>query len=498
MVLVGSVPGSGNLLYRDFVGVPDPSLTARTWGWGGPAPRAVPLDLVTALLTSFLPSSVVQQGLLAASLMLSGTGVAWLLRHRGALATTLGATLATWSPYAVERLLVGQPPTLLAWSVIPWIVVAVRRQVTGWRWLLGVVAASAPAALTPFGGTFAAAVALTVALLSGRAARETLAVLGCAVAWCLPWLAPALAGRSEAGDAAAARAFAVDTDGFLGFLDLLGGGGIWSAAAVLPSRSQWWPSVVASLLLLGVALVGVRALGQYRWVGVLVLVGPGVVVWLAATEPGLAVLSAAQSVPGVALFRDTHRLLGISSSATSLLAPVGLVSLVSGLSGPVALARRVGLGLVAVSLAVLTAPDAATQLRRHYVPVSYPESWSRVVGAVGLRHALLLPWQPLRQTDWARGEPFIDPLPLALRGEVTVARDLTVQRRGQVLTLGHLDPEESREWARGVVTRPSLEAHGIAVVVVWKGTPGAGIVHGDASLRMVVTTPEFDVWEIRS
>jgi hypothetical protein len=114
--------GSGQLLYRDFVAVPNPVWSARVIGADGSAPRAVPLDFVTTLLAQVLPSGVQQQVMLSATLLLAGGGVTMLLRRFGWVATVTAATLASWSPYAGERLLLGQPPTLLAWSMLPWLV----------------------------------------------------------------------------------------------------------------------------------------------------------------------------------------------------------------------------------------------------------------------------------------------------------------------------------------------------------------------------------------
>lgn len=147
--------GSGQLLYRDFVAVPNPVWSARVLGADGSAPRAVPLDFVTTLLAQVLPSGVQQQVMLSATLLLAGGGVTMLLRRFGWVATVTAATLASWSPYAGERLLLGQPPTLLAWSMLPWLVLAARSSGPRRVWLLRVALAAAPAALTPFGGLVA-------------------------------------------------------------------------------------------------------------------------------------------------------------------------------------------------------------------------------------------------------------------------------------------------------------------------------------------------------
>ena len=64
-----------------------------------------------------------------------------------------------------------------------------------------------------------------------------------------------------------------------------------------------------------------------RLLAVSCLVGPALGALLLATPTGLRVLGGAQSVPGVALLRDTHRWLGLGSVTTAVLAPMGLLRL---------------------------------------------------------------------------------------------------------------------------------------------------------------------------
>ncbi|TQN48116.1 hypothetical protein FHX52_1240 [Humibacillus xanthopallidus] len=513
-LLLWPAVGRGQLLYRDFVSVPEPSLTARTLGLDGPAPRAVPLDLVIALLHPVVPSGLQQLVLLAATLLLAGVGVTVLLRRWGPVATVVGAALATWSPYAVERLLLGQPPTLLAVSTLPWIVVVAREAATRRRWLVLTVVAALPAALTPVGGLTAAAAALVAAVAFRRApVRDLAAVAALNLLWCSPWLVAVLAGHTDVGQSDGAQAFAVRAAGVHGVIDVLTGGGVWSEAATPASRLRWWPLVVGCLTF-SLAVVGAAGLRRQRRLGFACLVAPPVVALVLATPTGIAVLAAAQSVPGVALVRDTHRWVGISAMTVAVLAPLGLLGLLATLPrtrtrtrtrprasdrGP---SRRLGAvvalaaAAVGVSLAVLAVPDAAARLHAAYRPVTFPSSWERVVAAVGERSALVLPWQPMRSVGWAGAEPFLDPLPLALRGPVTVARDLLVDRDGRLLRVGGADPQESASWAQGVIDADQLRRQGIELVVEWQGTPGRLPVRPDGLVE-VLRDDEFVVWSVR-
>jgi hypothetical protein len=467
----------------------------------------VPLDLIIALLDPLVPSGLLQQVILVATLLLAGTGVTVLLRHRGWVATAVGAALATWSPYAVERLLLGQPPTLLAVATLPWIV-AVAREVSGRRrWLALTVVAALPAALTPVGSVTAAAGAFVAAIAFRQASGRDLAALaGIALLWCSPWLLAVAAGHTDAGQADGAQAFAVRADGLQGALDVLTGGGVWSVAATPGSRHRLLP-VLVGCLTLGLAAAGAATLRRHRWLAVSCLAVPPVVALALATPTGIAVLARAQSVPGVALVRDTHRWLGIGAMTVAVLAPLGLLWLL-GMLRVIHLGARdprsrlvrstvaTSTVLVGVSLTILSVPDAPARLHAAYRPVAFPTSWQSVVATVGEGHALLLPWQPMRAVSWPGSQPFLDPLPLALRGEVTVARDLLVGRDGRLLRVGRADPPESAAWARGELDAQKLRGLGIGLVVEWLGTPGRLPTTHDGLVE-VLRENGFAVWAVR-
>lgn len=516
--------GRGQLLYRDFVSVPDPVLGPAALGTDGQPPRAVPLDAVMALLAPLLPTGLQQQLMVAGCIFLAGTGVAVLLRRWGQVAMVTGAVAAAWNPYVAERLLVGQPPTLLAYSMTPWMVAAVRSRLRPAYRLLAVAAAAAPAALTPWGGVLAAMVVLGTATLLVPRPRWGLvgayAVL--AVLWCLPWAVPAVRYGSGTGDPDGAAAFAAGADSWAGTVgSVLTLGGIWAPAARLASREGPWP-VVCSLLVLGTAVVGavtLRRAGRTRELGVLAAAWavPTAVVLLLAWGPVLGVYASLQGVPGFALARDTHRLLALPAVAVAVLVGVGAGALAAdvaarlsregqgrGASSVVAAA----LGVLAVSLVLLTAPDLPGRLVEAYRPVTYPGEWARVVATVdgespagqgqgqgqGQARVLSLPWQPFRQVAWVGPQPFLDPLPRALRAEVVGSTVLTVPRDGTLLPVGN-EPSEAADWKQGRIDVAALSRLGIGYVVEWKGTPGRLPARHDG-LRLVTRGQWFDTWAV--
>lgn len=505
LVMLWPALGSGYLLYRDFITVPDPALSPRTWGMTGSAPRAVPLDGVMAVLDPVVPTWLQQKLILLGCLWLGGSGIAVLLRHRGTVAAALGGIVGTWSPFATERLLLGQAPTLLAWSMLPWLVMASRRSGRARSRVVLVTLAALPAALTPSGGLTAAAAAVVLSVLARRRRRETLAVIGLGLIWCLPWLVPAVGGRSGAGVAEGAAAFRVDAPGLSGVLDVLGGGGVWADGAGLASRDHPVAGAATVVLLL-LASVGLSAFSRpHRRLLGLALLLPPVVVLVLASPFGLAAFAAAQSVPGVALFRDTHRLLALSSFVLAVLAPVGVVRVVQrlgqhGSGGPRAFRLTVSASAACAGAAVviLAAPDAPPRLHGAYHPVDFPSDWGRVVALVADESTLVLPWQPMRRTPWNAERPFLDPLPLALPGDVIAATDLVVERDGQRFNVGSGDPSRTAGWLEGRLDLAELDTLGVKVVVEWRQSPGRPVsAEALETLQLISETTTFRVWRVR-
>jgi hypothetical protein len=516
--------GVGHLLYRDFVAVPDPVLGPAALGSDGQPPRAVPLDAVMAVLDPLVPTQVQQRLMLAGSLFLAGAGAAVLLRHRGQVAMLSGAVAATWNPYVAERLLLGQPPTLLAYSMTPWLVAAVRSRMRPALRVVAVAVAAAPAALTPWGAVLAAVVVLGTALVVVPRDRGRLPLVYAVMAllWCLPWVVPALRYGSGAGDPDGAAAFAVGADSWAGTVgSVVTLGGVWAPAARLSSRQEVLP-VACSLLVLGVGVVGALALRREGRVRELAALGlawllPTAGVLLLAWDPVLRVYASLQAVPGFALVRDTHRLLALPAVAVALLFGVGMGTLAGVLrrrmtgavasgdpvesptraAGPVVAVPVVAAVVAGISVVLLTAPDLPGRLADSYRPADFPAEWAEVAVAVGGEGAVLsLPWQPFRQAGWAGPHPFLDPLPRAVTSRTVTSRVLTVPRDGATLEVGE-DPQQAEAWARGEIDAADLAGLGIGHVVEWKTSPGV-LPSSHDGLVPVLRGEHFDVWAVPS
>jgi hypothetical protein len=508
LLLTRGALAPGYLLYRDFVTVPVPVLNAAAFGAGG-APRSVPLDLVTALAAIVAPSWLVQKILLVAPLLLAGSGASFLLRHRGPAATIVASVLAVWNPYVAQRLLLGQAPTLLGYAMIPWLIAAVRSPRSRGRRIAMVSLAALPAVLTPVGGLMAllTVVVAAASLPAGRRLRDAVWLGLPVLVLCLPWVVVGLRDPTRGAVPSGATAFAVAADSPAGVVgSVLTLGGVWAPGAWLASRAAW-PALLAELVLVVVAICGWRLLRRGRRLrrpadlGLAAYV-LGVLAVLAVAGPGLPLWRSLQQVPGVAMLRDTHRLLGFAAMSVALLCGIAASEAVSawghrgrpgaGLSPAAGVLALVGIGL-------LSAPDLAARLDTELRPVPFPGQWTRVVEAVNGSAAdgsvLILPWQPFRQTPWAGRRPFLDPLPRALDKAVVSARDLLVTRDGRSIWVGGEDLPAAPRWRRGEIEGAELRRLGVRWVVEWLDSPGA-LPKEHPGMTRVLDGAHWRVWRV--
>jgi hypothetical protein len=511
--------GRGIYLYRDFVTVPDPVLGPQAWGADGQAPRAVPLDAVMAMAATVVPPGVQQQVMLVGALVLAGSGAALLLRRHGLAAMVAASAVATWNPFVAERLLLGQPPTLLAYSMTPWVVVVVRSRLTGWRALAALVVVAAPAALTPWGGLTAFLTAVVVSLVtpSRRDPRWLAAVVVAGVVWCLPWVVPAVVHGTGAADADGAAAFAAGADGPLGTLgSVLTLGGIWAPAA-RPGSRESVVAVAMSVLLLAVVLTTAatrlrRTPRGPQWLLAASLVVPPLAAWLAATHAGVAVGRTLQAVPGVAIARDSHRWLGFAAIATALLVGLAVGAVArrltrSAASRPFLAAVPASAAVAVVAVAVLTVADLPRLVHTAYEPVQMPSDWAPALAAVresaGEGTVLVVPWSSFRAArhegaggaTFNAGRPFLDPLPRALDQRVLLSRELDVVRDGRVWVVDADREVLTSLQTAGELDATKLSAAGVSVVVQWRHTVGVQLRAGP-DLAPVHEGEAFQVWAV--
>ncbi|MDP9862684.1 MULTISPECIES: hypothetical protein [Streptosporangium] len=449
LLALGPALGPGYVLRYDMVFVPDPPLVPP----GAAFPRAVPSDLVVALLSHVVPAQAVQKAILIGIFVLAASGAAALVPSRRLGPRLAAAAFYAWNAYLAQRLLLGQWALLLGVAGLPW---AVRAVTLGGR--LRLAAALLPAAVGGFQAMLVSALAVLATAaaapapaLPARARRvaEAALMLGCLS---LPWLVPALLSRAVT-DPAGVQAFAARADGPLGTAgSLLTLGGIWNANAAVPGQGSWWSALVrlalAAVALWGFARLRVPQPSLYR-AGVAEgrpgrggaaappdgagAEGPpyrggrgqappyraGLAVAAAA---GLAVALAGACAPGplkglIAWWPG----FGPLRDGQLYLAPFVLLQAV-GLAGAVARWGSRAVAAVAVAVPVLVLPTFALGAFGRLAAVDYPDEWRRVQAIVNADPApgalLSLPWGAHRAFAWNGHRVVLDPATKMFRRRV--------------------------------------------------------------------------------
>lgn len=430
LLALGPALGPGFVLRYDMVFVPDPPPVLPGEGF----PRAVPSDLVVALLSWVVPEQVVQKVVLLGVFVLAASGAAALAPSRRLGPRLAAAAFYSWNAYLAQRLLLGQWALLLGVAGLPW---AVRAVALGGRSRL--VAALLPAAVGGFQAMLVAAPALLATAATapvtgpvtadGRSVtparrvrvRRVLEVTLVMAVLSLPWLVPALSSRAVT-DPAGAWAFAARADGPLGTVgSLLSLGGIWNAHAVLPGQETWWSAIVR-LLLAAVAVWGFARLPgspARHGAGVAEPYRAGLAV---AAVAGLAVALVGAFAPGV-----LGGLIGWWPGFGPLrdgqlyLAPFVLLQAV-GLAAVVARWNSRAVAAVAVATPVLVLPTFALGAFGRLSAVDYPDEWRKVQAIVNADPApgalLSLPWGAHRAFGWNGDRVILDPATKMFRRRV--------------------------------------------------------------------------------
>lgn len=449
-LLLTPLLGPGYVLVRDMSFVPDPPITPVVLGLQG-VPRAVPSDLVIALLGHAVPVGWLQDLVLVGIVVGAATGAARLVPATTRAGVLAAATTYGWSVYLHERLLLGQWALLVGFAALPWGVRAAWDWRTGARGPAGTVVALGVAAL---GGASAGLVCAlgVLPVLAGRGgARRLLLGAASVIVFALPWLVPALLAPVGAprGDPAGVAAFASRADVPGGWVpSLLTQGGIWADAAVPPGRSV---SLVLGLVVLVLAGAGLPRLhARLRSPGLYVAAGLALLLAAAGRVPGLStVLEAVVELPGGGVLRDGQKWLAPYAVLVSAAVGCAVDGLVTRLGEHPA--RRVAAALL-VLLPVAALPGAAWGESGRLETSTYPPEWQEVGEVVASVDApgpvTVLPWSLLRAFPWTGDRTVLDPavrlLPrralvnddLRLRDRVVRGEDPVAARVGPVLLAG--------------------------------------------------------------
>ncbi|WP_328322840.1 hypothetical protein OHA70_28990 [Kribbella sp. NBC_00382] len=453
MLITVPLLAPGYVVGYDMVFVPDLTLRLDLFGVTTALPRAVPSDVLVAVLDEVAGGQVLNKLVLIAIPLLSGLGLTALWRHLGLggpLAGAAATTLYVWNPFVAERFHLGAWALLLGYAALPWLVRAALRLREG-KGLPGFLLAAAGCALTASGGITGLLLAALTLLWPGGDRRLTRRALLGAALLNAPWLVAGLARSAPAiSDPAAVPAFAARNEGYGGTLPtLLTLGGVWNADVVPDSRGQLVP-VVLGFLLLVVAVVGmviwwrqgehlVRVLVVAAVLAVVVgmagVVAPGFMAW------------AVREVPGAGLFRDGQRYLGPLVLLESLAFGVALAAVLR----VVPLKWVVGATAALVPIAAMPSLAGGDGLKAAQYPADWAEARRVLASDKGTGEFIPWPFESYRAPAWNARRPVLDPMPRYFSRASIVPDELIVDGR-------RLPGEDPRATAIATALRESVRA----------------------------------------
>jgi hypothetical protein len=419
----------GFVVGYDMVFVPDLTLRRDLFGVTTALPRAVPSDLLVAILDEVAGGQFLNKLVLVAIPLLAGLGMTALwreLRLGGPLAGAAAVTLYVWNPYVAERLRLGAWALLLGYAALPWLVRAALRVRRGQSWA-GFIVAAAGCALTASGGLIGLLLGALVLLWPGGIAKKPWPLVGAALLNA-PWLIAGLARTTTATtDPASVAAFAARNEGYGGVLPtLLTLGGAWNADTAPSSRGDLLPLVLGFAVLLA-ACVGVVIWWRQDRIATALVVAAlvAVVVGLAGVVAPNAFAQVVAHVPGAGLLRDGQRYL----PPLVLLEAIGFGAALAALLRVVPLKTLVAVTAVLVPIAALPGLAWGGGLKVS----QYPADWkqARQVLADDPHPGDFIPWpfEAYRAPLWNGRRPVLDPMERYFTRQAVVPDELIVGGR---------------------------------------------------------------------
>lgn len=510
VLVLGPALAPGYTLHYDLVFVPDLPMSARTLGTDGSVPRAVPNDLVVALLGLALPGWLVQKIFLLGAFVVGGAGAGRL--GNTATGAVAAAVLWSWNPWVGERLGIGHWGYLLGFAALPWVLEGAARtgERRGRALLVAALTGAALGGSTP--GVLAALVAVVTVAVAGPPARRLrmlAVVVGVVLLANASWWWPFLRASSKAADASGTSAFASAADtpfGVVGSLVL--GGGLWNDRTWFLERTTW-PLAVAALL--AVLVVLVLAVPRRTWWADPVARGAtaagviGLLLAALAAIPGgrgLLELIVVQ-VPGGGLLRDGQKFVALWVLLLTVATATVVDRYVAG--------RRPGLSMVvAILWPVATLPSLAWGHASAWGSVEYPQDVRTVAHELSRSGdpIAVFPWSTYRRYDWNGDRVVLDPWNRLLPQDV-LSDDRLPLREGIVRGEDDAADQVTTVLAEGGDTVEVLRSLGVRWVLVQEDQPApagtmpdlAGIPSatvGDLQVHdlgpSTLSTPPRDAW----
>jgi hypothetical protein len=489
--ILGPAMAPGYVLSYDMVFVPRLDLTRDTLGLGSALPRAVPVDALTAILSSVVRGDILQKVVLVAMLALAAYGASRLLHGQPGVVRAVAATVYVWNPYIAERLVLGHWALLVAYAALPWLALAAGRLRTGDRAALArLVVLLAVSAITPTGGLLAVLLVIPVVAWPGLPGRwKALApVVASAVVVNAPWWLPGLLHPGVATTTSGVPEFAARGENLLGPVGSLAGlGGVWNADVVPGSRGTAL-GVVATVLLLSLAAVGARPMAKVLDRGVLgglcVAASVGLAVALAGVVPGLRDVldDVVLQVPAAGILRDGQKWIAPYALVLAPAVAFGVARLADRAKDQ-ELQRLTSVAAVVVFLSLL--PDLGWGVAGRLTAVHYPGDWSSVRSVVesepGHGDVAVLPWGAFRAFAWNDDRTVLDPATRYFPGSVVASADLPVGR--SVIQGDDARAAEVRAALEGPDAATVLLPLGVGWVLIEKGQAGAAVPEPKGTVR---------------
>jgi hypothetical protein len=474
-----------------MVFVPRLDLTRDTLGLGSALPRAVPVDALTAILSSLVRGDILQKMVLIATLALAAYGASRLLQGQPGAVRAVAATVYVWNPYIAERLVLGHWALLVAYASLPWLALAAGGLRSGESGAFArLVVLLAVSAITPTGGLLAVLLVVAIVAWPGRPGRwRTVApVVAAAIVVNAPWWLPGLLHPGVGTTASGVPEFAARGENMLGPIGSLAGlGGVWNADVVPGSRGTAL-GVAATVVLLSLAALGARpmarALDRGLLGGLCVAASVGLALALAGVVPGVRELldDVVLHVPAAGILRDGQKWI---APYALLLAPAvafGVARLADRARDP-ALQRLTSVAVVVVYLSLQ--PDLGWGVAGRLSGVQYSGEWSTVRDLVksepGHGDVAVLPWGAFRAFAWNDDRTVLDPATRFFPGSVVASADLPV---GRSVVRGDDARAAAVEAAlQGSDAGTALRPLGVGWVLVEKGQLGAAVPELKGTVR---------------